>query len=217
MRVGLCLAAHDYGSSWFSYDLAGLSMMTVRERPTIDLVRFQSTGTWLPQVRHRTIVAALNAGCDYLLFLDNDMRFPPETLLKMLDHERLVVACNYTARHVPFPPVAVNLRGERVFTDYESSGLEEVGSIGMGVMLVAAPILRSISPPWFMLGWDPERQDYKGEDTYFCKKLREAGASIWLDHDLSHDVTHLGVIEFEQSHARKAQAVEQTNAQTPKQ
>lgn len=205
MRIGICLAAHDTGSSWFSYDLAGLIGHTVQQHPEWDLRRFQSTGTWLPQVRHRTVVAALKAECDWLLFLDNDMRFPTDALEQLLAREKDVVAANYTIRHVPFPPCAVNLTGERVYTDYNTAGLVEVGSVGMGVMLVRATVLRSISPPWFMLGWHTESQDYTGEDAYFCRALRNAGAQLWLDHDLSHDVSHLGVIEFEQSHAVKMQ------------
>lgn len=204
MRVGLCLPAQDHSHSWFSYDLAGMVGHTVKERSDIELRRFQATGTWLPQVRHRTVVAALNAQCDWLLFLDNDMRFPADTLVKLLDRGKTVVAANYTARHVPFCPVAVNGNAERVYTEYESTGLEEIASVGMGVMLVRSDLLRKIAPPWFMLGWDDAIQDYKGEDSYFCRKLRETGAQIWLDHDLSHDVTHLGIIEFEQSHAVKA-------------
>lgn len=203
MRIGICLAAHDYGSSWFSYDLAGMIGHTIKEKPDWDLRRFQATGTWLPQVRHRTVVAALNADCDWLLFLDNDMRFPVDTLLQLLARNQAVVAANYTVRHPPFPPVAVNEQVERIYTDYDSAGLEKVASIGMGVMLVQAELIRKIALPWFMLGFDVQTQEYKGEDSYFCRKLREAGATIWLDHDLSHDVSHLGMIEFEQSHAVK--------------
>lgn len=176
---------------------------TIKERSDIELRRFQATGTWLPQVRHRTVVAALKTECDWLLFLDNDMRFPVDTLIQMLNRGKTVVAANYTARHVPFPPVAVNNDVQRVYTEYDSAGLEEVARIGLGVFLVRADLLRHITPPWFMLGWDEVTQDYTGEDNYFCRQLRELGAQIWLDHDLSHDVTHMGIIELEQNHAVK--------------
>lgn len=203
MRIGICLPSLDYAHAWFGYDLAGMMTYTAFNHPDWELRRFQATGTWLPQVRHRTVVAALNTDCDWLLFLDSDMRFPLNTLEQMLARGKSVVAANYTARHVPFPPVAVNQQAERVYTEYESTGLEEVARIGMGVMLVRATELRRIKPPWFMLGWDDVTQDYTGEDNYFCRRLREEGTSIWLDHDLSHDVSHLGIIEFEQSHAVK--------------
>jgi len=203
VKIGICLPAFDQGSSWFAYDLAGMLAYTARAFPDIELRRFQCSGTWLPQVRHRLVTAALKADCEWLLFLDSDMRLPVQTLEHLLARCKSVIAANYTARQPPFCPTAVGLDGQRVYTDYQTSGLVEVLSAGMGVMLVHAALLRSIAPPWFMLTWSEKVQDYGGEDGYFCLKLREAGAKIWLDHDLSHDVTHMGVIELEQSHAVK--------------
>jgi hypothetical protein len=203
VRIGLCLAAQDWVSCWFSYDLVGMVAHTIRAHPDWDLRRFQSCGTWLPQVRHDTVAAALHAECDWLLFLDSDMRFPADTLEQLLARNEPVVAANYTARKAPFAPVAVRTPGERAYTDYQSSGLEAVAQIGMGVMLVQADVVRRIPPPWFMVGWHTDVGAYTGEDAYFCQQLTKAGATIWLDHDLSHDVMHLGLIEFEQSHAVK--------------
>lgn len=203
MKVGICMPAFDQGSSWFAYDLAGMLVHTAKEVPDLELSRFQCSGTWLPQVRHRLATAALKAGCDWLLWLDSDMRFPVDALLQLLARGESVVAANYTSRQPPFCPTAVGQDGKRAYTDYDSAGLEEVQSIGMGVFLVNAELLKKIPAPWFMLTWSEKHHDYGGEDGYFCIRLREAGAKIWLDHDLSHDVTHMGVIELEQSHAVK--------------
>ena len=203
VRIGLCLATQDWVSCWFSYDLVGMVAHTIRQQPDWDLRRFQSSGTWLPQVRHDTVAGALNAECDWLLFLDSDMRFPPDALLQLMARNQDVVAANYTGRKPPFYPVAVKQEGVRVYTDYETSGLEKVDQIGMGLMLVKADAIKKVAPPWFMVGWHTEVGAYTGEDSYFCRKLQEAGASIWVDHDLSHDVMHMGTFEFEQSHAVK--------------
>lgn len=201
MRVGLCLPSQDSQSDWFGYDLAGLVGKTVLGRPDIELRRFKATGTWLPQVRHYITRAALHAECDYLLWLDSDMRFPPDALLQLLAREQAVVAANYPTRKAPIQPVAVASDGSRIYTELNSTGIQEVAAVGMGLMLVRADLVRSIAPPWFMLGWIPDDQDYSGEDGFFCRKLTEAGATIWIDHDLSQDVRHLGILEFEQEHA----------------
>lgn len=197
------MPAFDQGSSWFSYDLAGMMHHTAKEVPDLEVRRFQCSGTWLPQVRHRLATAALKADCDWLLWLDSDMRFPVDALLQLLARGESVVAANYTTRQPPFVPTATGLDGERVYTDYQDSGLVEVRTVGMGVMLVNAEWFRKLPPPWFMLTWSEKVQDYGGEDGYFCMRLRDAGAKILLDHDLSHDVTHLGILEIEQSHAVK--------------
>lgn len=209
MRIGILLASFDWTNSWFSYDLAALVRTTVQAHPDWDLPKFQASGTWLPQVRHDTVAAALNAGCDWLLFLDSDMRFPADTLLRLLDRGQPVVACNYTSRHFPnLHPTAVRLDGSRIFTDEDSTGLEEAGSVGMGVMLVQAALPRLIELPWFMIGWTGKA--YSGEDSYFCRQLRDAGAHIWVDHDASQDVEHMAVVPLRQSHAVRPKLVEVT-------
>src|SRR5262245_4200428 len=177
MKVGLCLASHDFCYAWFSYDLAGLMSYTARERPDIELARFESTGTWLPQVRHRTVMAALKAECDWVLFIDSDMRFPTDTLVRLLARRETVVAANYTSRQPPFPPVSVNAKLDRVYTAEDSEGLEQVERTGLGCLLIRCDVLKAMRAPWFMLGWDPDRLDYTGEDAYFCKKIRDLGVS----------------------------------------
>jgi hypothetical protein len=39
-----------------------------------------------------------------------------------------------------------------------------------------------------------------GEDWYFVKKLSEAGADIWIDHDLSRQIGHVGDFVYGHPH-----------------
>jgi hypothetical protein len=89
----------------------------------------------------------------------------------------------------------------RVYTESDSTGLAPVAATGMGVMLVNADLVRSIPPPRFMMGWVPDDAAHVGEDLYFCQQLRKAGATIYVDHDLSKQVSHIGMVEFEAAHA----------------
>src|SRR5205823_14092800 len=86
-------------------------------------------------------------------------------------------------------------------TEQGSTGLEAVAATGLGCCLVQADLVRQISPPRFMIGWVPDDHAHLGEDLYFCRKLTGAGATIYIDHDLSHEVTHIGAVEFEAQHA----------------
>ena len=215
MRIGVCLVSTDHVWAWHSYDLAGLLAFTVAARPDLDLRRFLATGCWLPELREKTTAAALRAQCDALLYLDADMRFPTDTLVRLLAHDTPVVAANYTTRRPPFHPVSVHSLGDpmtRVYTEQDSTGLEAVAATGMGVMLVHADLVRSIKPPRFMMGWVPDDHAHIGEDLFFCKKLTDAGATIYVDHDLSKEVTHIGMVEFEAQHAVASRASVQTRA-----
>ena len=37
---------------------------------------------------------------------------------------------------------------------------------------------------------------YCGEDVYFCQKLVDAGARLYIDHDLSVQVQHIGSYSY---------------------
>ena len=202
MRIGLCLVSTDHMWAWTAYDLCGLVARTMATVPDLDLRRFLATGCWLPQLREQTTRAALRAECDWILYVDSDMRFPVHALVRLLAHGQPIVAANYTTRRPPFHPVSVrNFGGERVYTEPDSSGLERVAATGMGLMLVQAEVVRNIPAPRFMMGYIPDDGTHVGEDLYFCRKIGELGVPILVDHDLSREVTHIGAVEFESNHA----------------
>ena len=204
MRIGLCVVSTDEWKAWSAYDFGGLIGRTVAQRPDLDLRRFLATGCEIPQLREKVTTAALHAGCDWLLYLDTDMRYPPDSLVRLLAHNQPVVGANYTARRPPFEPVSAKRDGEkivRVYTEPDSTGLEAVGSTGMGCLLVSAEVLTLMKPPRFMIPWVADDLDHAPEDLFFSRKLNEVGAIIYIDHDLSHEVRHLGIVEIEQQHA----------------
>ena len=202
MRVGICLVSTDHWWAWTAYDFGGLVGRTVATVPDVDLRRFMATGCEIPELREKVTTAALRAECDWLLYIDSDMRFPADALVRLLAHEQSVVAANYTTRRPPFHPVSVkHIGGERVYTEADSMGLEAVAATGMGVMLVNADVARNIPQPRFMIGWTPDDCSHVPEDLYFCRKIGELGVPILIDHDLSKEVTHIGAVEFEAAHA----------------
>jgi hypothetical protein len=51
--------------------------------------------------------------------------------------------------------------------------------------------------PWFQTTFQPETPlDPMSDDIYFCRKAREYGFDIWLDHDLSMEIGHVGTLEY---------------------
>lgn len=69
-------------------------------------------------------------------------------------------------------------------------------------MLIDLSIFKDITPwpqPLFSQRWIEEIQDYSGEDWGFCEWLEEHGIPIFIDHELSNQVGHIG--EFEYNHS----------------
>ena len=196
VKIGLCLVATDHVFSWFAYDLARMVGRTIRAQPDIQFSQFLATGCWLPDLRERATDAALKANCTHLLYLDSDMRFPATTALELLARDQPIVAANYTQRKPPFQPVAVPslaYPSDRLYTEAESTGLEQVEAVGLGVFLIQANVVQNI--PRLRFG------NRTPEDLYFCMQIKSLGVPIWIDQDLSQQVTHIGLVEFEAAHA----------------
>ncbi len=158
---------------------------------------FNQRGSILPLQRYNLVQNALKTGCDYGLFIDNDQTFPHDTLQRLLAHEKRVVACNIATKKIPSSPTARKYNakwplGEVVYTDPDSTGLEEVWRIGCGIMLIDLKVFRKLPKPWFMNRYDERHDQIVGEDWYFCELLEKVGTKIYIDHDLSKEIGHIG-------------------------
>ena len=75
--------------------------------------------------RNRLLDEAVKAGFDAYLWLDSDHSFPEDALLRLIAHEKPVVALNQPRRQAPITPTAVK-GGELVQTGEGSKGLEQI-------------------------------------------------------------------------------------------
>lgn len=198
------MPAHDDIKTWTGIDLARLMAFTARARLDMDLDLPGITGTYLARARERLAQYALDKDATHLFWVDADMRFPRDTLLRLLSHDVPVVGANYTERTPPFFPCGVRdtETNERVYTEETSTGLESVQSIGFGCLLMTTDVLRQIEKPRFMTGYVQETEDHAGEDVYFCRQLKAYGIPLVIDHDLSKDVEHLGIFPYGHLHAK---------------
>ena len=196
--VAILVPARDTVMTSFAYDLA--RAMSFHTATTDDRVLlFTSHGTLIASQRMELARQALEEKADYLLWLDSDMRFPKETIGHLILRDKPIVAANYATRRMPVKPVAMmDNNGEigRVYTAPDSEGLQPVDYIGMGVMMVKREVFEKVEAPWFAIPYSTIGNHYIGEDVFFCRKAREAGYEVLVDHDLSHQVKHIGTFEY---------------------
>jgi hypothetical protein len=148
--------------------------------------------------RNSLAKAALDEGFDWLLMLDSDMRFPSDTLARLLDRNVPIVTCNYSTRRSPAEPIAFKSIStlEKLYTDEESTGLEECSANGLGVALIHRTVFEQMPKPWFNIPYIPASDGHWGEDVWFCNQARKAGFPVFVDHDLSKEVKHIGMREY---------------------
>jgi hypothetical protein len=199
IRVALGIPSGDMVHMGFAFDLAQMVGATIAARQDIDIRLVSVQGTLIPKSRQDLVRMSLKGGCTHILFLDSDMRFPRNTLLRLLSHGQPIVAANYVTRRHDCQPITFRNDTDptdRVYTEPSDTGLEPVASTGMGVMLVDLDVFRALEEPWFSLAWVEASQSYQGEDVWFCLKARELGLQILIDHDLTHEVKHIGSYEY---------------------
>ncbi len=223
IKVAICVPTHDTVPAYFAYDLAAMigwtTLIFTKEGAIEDVSLYFVKGTYVHTARQELLANALRGGADYVLFIDSDMRFPKDALVRLLARSEPFVGTNYAHRRIPPDYVAVKtstrldedgerIDGELLRTTLESEGLEEVEALGFGFVLIHTSVFQEmakIHPPkdkgpfWFF-EYHPEVKTHVGEDVYFCRLAREAGATIFVDHDLSKMIRHIGQMEFGLEH-----------------
>lgn len=190
------------GSDWkadFGMSLAG--MVAASGKPLkggghIERLEMWNTkGSVLSRSRQTLVNRALELRCTHLLFVDSDMTFPKWTLHQLLSANKAIVAANCPVKTIPSSPTA-RQKGDTVagklVHSVDNAGLEKVWRVGTGVMLIQTKVFQDVPKPWFEVLWNGDIEDYTGEDWKFCEKLDQAGIPIWIDHDLSKHIGHVG-------------------------
>lgn len=179
----VCVPANDAARyHFFTFSLTGLiSPRNTQIRSALGSDRIRG--------RNRLVKESLAAGAEWILFLDDDQTFGPNLLMRLLSHEKPIVASLYLMRHYPFSPIAYTHREDDDKTyrplllhDYPTdTGLVEVRAAGTGGMLIRSEVFNEMCRQgvceygvWFKDG-------EASEDLTFCEKAREVGFPVYVD------------------------------------
>src|SRR5688572_20586451 len=152
-------------------------------------------GTYQHVGREWVLEQAIKRGATHLLWLDTDMTFQREVAVLLSMHNQPIVGSNYRVRQ-PSGLFTAQRDGQRIDTHADSYGLEAVDAMGFGVVLMRTDLVQDMPRPWFRHGINNEGGDI-GEDIMFCRALRAAGQTIYIDHDISKSVSHVGQCDYQ--------------------
>ena len=140
-------------------------------------------GYTIAENRNYLASQALRNGSHYLLMVDDDMTFPPDTLEKMLATEKQIVGVLSYSRKLPLQTTLVPM--EEIKDE-----LFECKEVGGGILLIDMTIFNRMPQPWFAFETYPFGMIKVGEDAYFCHKAREMGITVWCEPTIP--VGHIG-------------------------
>jgi len=152
--IAVCTPARDMVHANYAFCMTNMvAHHTINTTDAVSLKIMQ--GTLIQTQRADLCLDAMAEGCTHILFVDSDMTFPQDMIERLLAHDLDVVATNCARRRMPTGPTAQRYdeNGERVliYTMPESTGIEEVGSIGMGVMLIKRKVFEALTEPGLKL------------------------------------------------------------------
>lgn len=128
----------------------------------------------------------LRSDCEYLLFLDSDMVFPPNIIDLLIRHDKDVVSALYFLRKKHNPCFRFYKDGNYYSTaEFPKNKLIKVDAAGLGCILIKRKVLEDLEKalgdkPFFATTYK-SREHSTGEDVYFCEKIREQGSEIFVD------------------------------------
>jgi len=155
MRIGICIPARGQMEVSTAFDLAAMVNYDAKNTKN-DINLYTSNGTLIFDQRNNMVRTALKDRCDYILFIDADMRFPKATLSRLLAHKKDIIGVNATTRSEPVKPTAKTLEIQEdgsclwmpIFSNVEK-GIGRADGIGCGVMLIKASVFKKIEFPYF--------------------------------------------------------------------
>lgn len=164
------------------------SLIDLKYPKNTDIYFSQIFGVQLPFARNEIVEIALKNESEYLFFIDADMVFPADTLVRLLKHNKDIVNALAFRRIKPHYPCVFKWNKncyETVDYSVANNGLLEVEATGMSCILIKTDVFKKLQRPWYYY-----RDHLFSSDITFCENARKAGYSIWIDTGLK--IGHLG-------------------------
>ncbi len=150
-----------------------------------DYIIHRAMGPSIAKNRNIIIRLAMQNHCSHLLFLDDDMIFKPDLVIKLLSHDKDVVTAHCKIRYPPFKSVLVkgiNFNNDLVLYDLKpgEKGLLKIWASGLACTLINCSILEKFIQYTSIGQLHP---DELSEDITFYIELERAGFEAYCDLD----------------------------------
>ena len=187
------------------------NLMVMTQQAGVEVFLINIRGSDIISGRTKAVRFALARYPTHLLWLDDDMYFPADTALRLLERSKEVVCCNSVMKDMTARSTAsMGVNEDDRVSSAGKTGLELVTGAGLGTALTEAGVYHKIEFPWFGHRWHhaahvktpvigvPNWDDWLGqfEDSWFYQRCHDAGIEVWLDHDTSQRIGHWGGITF---------------------
>jgi hypothetical protein len=165
------------------------------------------------RARNLLVQDMLESDADYLVFIDSDINFEPEDILRLMawaqDSKKGIVAGVPRVRDVNKTYIADLDHDENGDLTMNAMGLVRATRVATAFMLIQRNVIETMiaaHPEWqyydkrcdktvpALFDFKLTEEGYIGEDFLFCDRARELGFEVWVDPTIS--LGHMGVQEY---------------------
>lgn len=202
MKTLIAVPSHDYVHADFARCLMELDKPANTGFAMI-------TNTLIYNARNLIAKGAIENGFDRVLWLDADMKFKDDTLIRLsedMDEGRDFVTGLYFTRKEPIKPCLHNElhwkvkddgwidTGATCYWNYPQNAVFEIACCGFGCVMTSVPLLKRMcekygTPFYPLMGM--------GEDTTFCFRATQNGEKLYCDSRIK--CGHIGQVEINES------------------
>lgn len=148
--------------------------------------RQRVVGGNIPGNLNKLVDCAIEAKVTHLFIVEDDSVFAPDTVTRLLAHDKPVVTGLCRARHAPFRAYVYRGATSDGLTYHtltpEDKGLIPCSATGLGGILINMDVFAKLKRPYFHDYFIGEQ--YWGQDFVFGKSLVDAGIGVYCDTDV---------------------------------
>jgi hypothetical protein len=148
VRVALCIPSGRTWEAQTATCVAAMAAYTAMAGIDTGVLNMQTS--LISHSRNKTVESVLEENFDYLFWFDSDMEVPPDTILRLLKHQKDIVGATYnkrTPREDGTYQTLGQMKGPK--RDLLGGGLQEAEILPGGVLLVKADVYRKMTRPWY--------------------------------------------------------------------
>lgn len=161
--------------------------------PNADICFINPSRCSIDRFRNMAAAAALEFGADYLLFIDDDVVVPLESLQKLIDMDADIAAGHVLIRGYPYKPMVFRYvngelsQGLECLDDLskEETDIINVDAIGTSYALIKTSLLKKMPKPYFVTTQNST------EDIYFCLRARQVYPECTIKVDRTIECGHI--------------------------
>lgn len=146
-RIALAIPSQSTWLARSATSVAGIAAYTSLAGIGVGILSVESS--MVSKSRNDLVKIALETGADYVMWIDSDMKAPPDTVVRLLKHQLPIVGATYNKRVPPYESLG-RLKGKKPDeADLSKGGLFEAEYLPGGMMLISTDVYRAIPFPWY--------------------------------------------------------------------